>query len=178
MVIGRAASGVALAQPRATGNGPEFPLFFWGVSRFFEIWLHVPLSCSDRAPFSAFLRSDVSSIWDRTMKQWSPISKWGDVRSQKRWRKVEKGEKRGEKGLPIIRRNSGLTHAARGSSGAIAPPLAARPVIRSQTGSLRDEIRQMLTVGQVLTVSRSAAVEHQQMLCTSTVLVGWHVFSG
>ena len=96
----------------------------------------------------------------------------------KKERKGRKGERRGGEGLPIMRRNSGPTHVARGGSGATAPPLTARPVIRSQTGSLRDEIRQMLTVGQVLTVSRTAAVELQQILCTSTVLVGWHVFSG
>jgi len=45
--------------------------------------------------------------------------------------KVEKGEKggkRAEKEVPVIRRNSGQTPVARGGSGAEAPPLAARPV--------------------------------------------------
>ena len=44
--------------------------------------------------------------------------------------KGEKGDRRGGEGLPIIRRNSGPTHVARGGSGANAPPLAAHPVIR------------------------------------------------
>jgi len=48
----------------------------------------------------------------------------------KKERKGRKGERRGGEGLPIMRRNSGPTHVARGGSGAKAPPLAARPVAR------------------------------------------------
>jgi len=40
---------------------------------------------------------------------------------------MEKDGKKGERGLAIIRGNTGPTPVARGGSGAKAPPLAARP---------------------------------------------------
>jgi len=86
MVIGRAASGGALAPEPAARHRSRTrisPVLFWVLplffeigrlplhffemehdffSRFFEIGLHVPPLRSDQAPFPAFLRSDDSSI--------------------------------------------------------------------------------------------------------------------
>jgi len=97
MAIGRAASGGALAPKPATRHRRRTRVFtvFWGGFTIFWDLTSRSTFCSDQAPFPAFLRSDVSSIWDRTMKQWNldlkmrrcPISKT-----------LEKGGKKGGKG--------------------------------------------------------------------------------